>query len=103
MRPEWQLEFACTSCGACCRRAYVIKDVVPVRQDGTCKHLLELGHTSRCAIYEARPNECRVGFARQGTELSVEEYLRLSAQACNGMQEQDEMPEHFRVVAADVI
>ena len=89
-------ELPCTQCGACCRRAWLAPDQLPVREDGVCAHLIELADKALCAIYEVRPPLCRYGYSYK-PDVDPEEYLDLTISYCNGFQEEDKMPEHFRV------
>ena len=90
----------CTKCGACCRRAWTANGILPVREDGACVHLIEMANQSLCAIYDARPDICRYGFARTTGDLSSiteEQYLSLSIAHCNTFQVEDGLPLHFRI------
>ena len=91
----------CTQCGACCRRADLhntLKDVelLPLRSDGSCLHLIEVGDIYGCAIYEIRPESCRVGYTTI-PGMSEEKLIELTAEVCNQLQQADDMPQRFRV------
>lgn len=86
-RPSWQLDFpSCNQCGACCRAAGGHLGL-PAKPDGSCGHLVELPGRAVCAIYEARPAFCRVGFARPLTGLSKAAYIEKQEQACSVLQD----------------
>ncbi len=76
------MSFPCTSCGACCRRAGHVKGFpFLVTQDGACQFLAG----NLCAIYEERPEICR-----------VTEDFELNAVACNTMIREDGLgPEYL--------
>lgn len=63
MKYDWQLDYDCWSCGACCR---AIK----------CPLLID----NKCSIYEDRPPQCRIGYSRG--DMSVEDYLELTKKIC---------------------
>ena len=100
--------FPCTSCGACCRRVGVIASVtgmnLPVKEDGSCAHLVEWSAegVTRCAIYDERPDICRVGYAIPD-EMDLLDYHKITAAMCNAMQEEDEMEEVFRIHPNDLV
>jgi Fe-S-cluster containining protein len=84
--------FPCNGCGACCRLAGKT-GLVPSKPDGSCVFLAE---DDSCLIYEARPSFCRVD-ERKPPGVSVEEWYRQSARACNELQEKLGMPVSFRM------
>jgi uncharacterized protein len=49
-------KFLCSQCGACCREAANL-GLMPDRGDGAC---INLQQDNSCAIYETRPDICRV-------------------------------------------
>ncbi len=78
--------FPCTKCGACCRRAALIKtfpqDMVV---DGACKHF----KGNECEIYANRPDICRIS-KNQG-DMSLDDYFKLTAVICNMWANMDGM------------
>lgn len=66
---------------------------LPVRPDGSCSKL----ENNLCTVYEARPDVCRIGYARARLGLSEDDYARLTAHICNRLQVADGMPESYRV------
>ena len=105
------MSYPCTACGACCRRvgAALAAPALPdstlaeaiasfpfaAREDGSCEQLTPEG---KCAVYEDRPLLCRVDAMRERSGVPERWYYALSAAACNAMQEQDGLPESFRVI-----
>lgn len=90
------MTFPCTKCGACCRRAWAARGALPLKPDGSCAHLLP---DWTCAIYETRPEICRVGASLPFLGLTPDEYMRATATMCNHWQEQDGMEKKWRVTA----
>lgn len=78
--------FACSGCGACCRRVAALRLNWPVKQDGSCVHLTD---DDRCAIYETRPLICRVDEARPHG-MSVEAWHKVNTEACEQLKKEEE-------------
>ena len=70
MKYDWQIDYDCWQCGACCR---AIK----------CPYLKD----NKCTIYETRPKICRIGYGKPDS-MSVERYLEITKQACKLLEEQ---------------
>lgn len=96
------MEFPCTKCGACCRRAGK-RGLMPSKEDGSCIHLLP---DNTCSIYTHRPPICNVHdmFDIWDTSLKLreqgytrEEYYAVNSEKCNEMMDEDGLPEHFRI------
>jgi Fe-S-cluster containining protein len=76
--------FPCERCGACCRNLrlntmYKTLD----RGDGVCRHFLDTDNS--CAIYNDRPQICRVDsfyLDYYKDLMSIEEYYRLNKLSC---------------------
>lgn len=92
--------FPCTRCGACCRRViYVVHALglthwAPgVTDDGACRWLAD---DNTCTHYDDRPALCRVDDMRPD-EIPAERWHEANAQHCNDWQEEDGMPEGYRV------
>lgn len=69
------MSFPCTNCGLCCKFAADAIGKVPgfnepVKEDGSCAHLTP---DNLCAIYETRPEACRI----------PKDQYRANAEACN--------------------
>ncbi len=91
---------SCTKCGACCKMVNLIGDVLPYKEDGSCKFLIEgANQTQICSIFEFRPNICRYGFFNTllDTPISQENYLTLTQKQCIGFQEKFNIPQHLRL------
>lgn len=71
------MTFDCVKCGACCRLVGVAYPSLD-RGDGVCKHLTP---SNLCAIYEERPDECRVAEACP-PPLTQQEWFRRNGEAC---------------------
>jgi len=51
--------FPCDQCGLCCQNVHLAAQTAFLdRGDGTCRHYQ--ANSKRCAIYEQRPDVCRV-------------------------------------------
>lgn len=61
-------------------------------EDGSCALLTE---DNRCAIYEDRPDICRIDAGAKSSGMDIEEYYRLNAVMCNTFMEQDGMTDKF--------
>ena len=66
---------------------------ISIRQDGVCEHLQ---HDGRCAIYERRPDFCRVGHSRPD-EISEQVYMEWTANICNLWMSEDGVPVELRI------
>lgn len=93
-------KFPCTSCGACCRLAYLFGDTVPLDENGACAHLEEQQQDGRktwiCSIYEDRPNICQIN-KNLPKDMTVQTHYELNAWACNTFQEQEGLDTSYRV------
>jgi Fe-S-cluster containining protein len=101
--------FNCTGCGACCmlvgravRAVRRMKDSGielsntdleilnfphKIKENGHCEHLKE---DNTCAVYETRPDICRVDvtwYNHHRQRMTKEEYFKKSEQACLDLQE----------------
>lgn len=79
--------FPCTECGLCCRHIGGVEELAPLdRGDGVCVHLIN----DRCAIYEDRPDICRVDVMyKKGYDRSytLEEFYTLNLDVCKKLQQ----------------
>ena len=91
--------FACTQCGACCRRIARIAELARFDDgSGICKYLDK--SRNLCTIYANRPEICCIDmmFERHfAKNYSKEQFYALNAKACNILQEMMEIPKRFRV------
>lgn len=88
------MEFQCSKCGACCRRAGKW-GIMPQREDGACIHLSE---DNTCKIYDTRPEICRVEkMAERNTKMSKVEYYKYSNSICNEWIKEDGIDERFLI------
>lgn len=74
-------KWKCTKCGACC---HFVRLVIPQfdRGDGACIYLTT---ENTCAIYETRPEICRVD-----TKNATDEELAKACKMVNDIIDQDE-------------
>lgn len=81
-------DFPCTSCGGCCRRAGHIPEFPRewVLDDKSCALLTA---DNRCAIYDERPDICRIDVGAELSDMDRTEYHQLTASLCNMFMEQD--------------
>ena len=91
--------FACTQCGACCRRIARIAELARFDDgSGICKYLDK--SRNLCTIYANRPEICCIDmmFERHfANNYSKEQFYALNAKACNILQETMGIPKRFRV------
>jgi Fe-S-cluster containining protein len=74
--------FPCSRCGACCRVAGLVEESLN-RGDGACVHLRgEPGGEHSCAVYEDRPDACRVDALKPDT-LTDERWHALNLAQCD--------------------
>ena len=98
------MKFACSSCGACCKRIGAVKEKFKelnfpyqVNEEGVCEML---GEDNKCKVYESRPDVCRTDkvyenfFEEQMTKL---EYYKENAKGCNEFMQEDGMDKMFFV------
>ena len=90
------MKFPCVACGACCRRIWWVGQEeleahgLSVKEDGSCTNLL--GDNS-CAIYDSRPDICRVDVAVKESGEDEIEYYRKNIEICNQWMDEDGMSE----------
>ena len=81
--------FPCTQCGLCCQRVHFADETRFLdRGDGTCRHY-DMARKS-CAIYEERPDICRVDrmyALRYAGEHTWDEFVALNLEACVSLEE----------------
>lgn len=95
------MSFACSSCGACCRRLGLIIDEVKkigfpynVNEKGHCEKLDE---NNRCTVYEKRPDICRIDKQQEKSEMTKKEYFFANAKICNQWIIEDKMNDSFKI------
>lgn len=88
------MKFPCTACGICCKIGPRHVPGWPLRDDGACAHLQS---DNTCAIYETRPDVCRVDVMQRRSPLSLSDYHRLTAALCNEYQDAAGVDPKFRV------
>jgi Fe-S-cluster containining protein len=94
------MNFQCTECGACCRRAYKLG--MPVKKDGSC---IYLNDENRCDIYETRPAICSVdktynAAKKQGLvspNLTRKEFYIINNKECNRMIIKDKLNKKYLI------
>ena len=88
MLGSFNLNFPCDSCGLCCRKVALIKELKHLdRGDGVCIHLEE--KTNRCMIYENRPLLCNIRRSFQEIYASMyswDEFVQLNAEGCEKLK-----------------
>ena len=80
--------FPCTQCGLCCQHVYLAEETQFLdRGDGTCRHYDMAGKS--CAIYEERPDICRVDrmyALRYAHKYTWDEFIALNLQVCISLE-----------------
>lgn len=88
MLGSFNLNFPCDSCGLCCRKVGLVKELKHLdRGDGACIHLEEKTH--RCRVYENRPLLCNIRRSFQeiySDTYSWNEFVRLNTQGCETLK-----------------
>lgn len=88
--------FPCNNCGACCREAVRIR-VAPTQDGCHCLHQeLKLDGASRCGIFKARPQICRIDGTKP-PNVSLEDWYKMTAEACNRLQEKEGLGPEWRI------
>ena len=90
------MNFPCTNCGACCRRAHLVKDFnYSNKIKGGCIYLTE----NLCEIYDNRPLICNMAEVKKVIfpNISQKEYYRISGAICNELIKKDEMDSKYLV------
>lgn len=74
------MTFPCTRCGLCCRYAGRVPELKAMAlPNGTCRHLTS---DSLCAIYDERPDICRLDRSKPPS-ADEREWYKANAEACN--------------------
>ncbi|WP_415900554.1 YkgJ family cysteine cluster protein [Neptuniibacter sp. QD48_11] len=80
--------FPCDKCGACCKQVNLSKATSSLdRGDGTCRHLDTT--TNLCAIFNERPNICRVAWQYKNNYADLcswIEFVNLNIDACKELK-----------------
>jgi Fe-S-cluster containining protein len=80
--------FECNNCGACCRMPAVRAYGLPVRDDGSCMHLVD----NKCSIYNDRPLVCRIDDGWKeffSKSMTLEQWYAWNKEWCVKLQEQE--------------
>jgi len=92
-----EFKFPCSKCGSCCKRVGQLKGILPVKEDGSCGHLVN----NQCSIYESRPLVCRGRdqFFKNGTYqfMSLRDYYMVQNQLCNLFMDEDGVDVSYRI------
>jgi Fe-S-cluster containining protein len=91
-------QFPCSSCGSCCRHAYMAKELlysvgIKLKEDGSCEHL---NKDNLCSIYNNRPEFCKVGYSKPN-DMSFKDFYLLNAKVCNILMDTDNIPVELRI------
>ena len=90
------MDFPCTKCGACCRRAHLVKDFKYSNKiKGGCIYLNE----NLCKIYDSRPLICNMAEVKNliFPNISQKEYYRISGEICNDLIKKDSMDSKYLI------
>ena len=92
------MEFICTQCGACCKRAGRCggaKYGLPIKEDGSCGHL----KNNMCSIYDKRPDICSV--KKLGQKLyktkNLTDWYIYNSKLCNKMIKEDKLDNKYLI------
>lgn len=97
------MKFPCSGCGACCRRVWWIgpealeSHGLSMKEDGSCTNLLS---DNSCAIYESRPDICRVDAQADKFDMDTKEYYLENIALCNQWMDEDDMS-HLKIIYND--
>ena len=92
------IEFICTSCGACCKLAGQT-GLVPSKKDGSCVYL---NKENKCDIYEDRPEFCNVKRMyekriKNGLKMTYKDYCKMSNLICNEMIDKLKINKKYKI------
>ena len=92
------MEFLCTQCGICCRKAGEL-GLMPSQGDGSCIHLND---DNQCDIYDDRPTICNVQkmykhYKSLGITSSKKDYYILNNKICNEWMDEYDIPKELRI------
>ncbi len=94
--------FPCTRCGECCRHIDRHELTAHLdRGDGACRHFDEV--TLGCGIYADRPFYCDIGRTHAllfAPDVSLLDFYRANASACDALQAEAGLPAAFRVIVS---
>ena len=95
------MEFICTQCGACCRRAGDwggAKYGLPIKEDGSCGHL----KNNMCSIYDKSPDVCSV--KKLGKKLinnitpnKLKNWYIYNSKLCNKMIKEEKLDKKYLI------
>lgn len=80
--------FPCTQCGLCCQHVHLSEETRFLdRGDGTCRHYS--GVNRSCAIYDTRPDICRVDriyTLRYAERCTWDAFIQANLQVCGQLE-----------------
>ncbi|MFF7710734.1 YkgJ family cysteine cluster protein [Pseudomonas sp. NPDC007930] len=80
--------FPCTQCGLCCRNVHLAEPTRHLdRGDGVCRHYGDAD--KRCAVYDSRPDICRVDRQYElhyAQHYTWERFVAVNIDACHTLQ-----------------
>ena len=96
------MEFKCTACGACCKRAGLwggAKHGLPIKEDGSCGHL----KGKLCSIYDKRPLICQVRELNEYNkklypDFDIKQaYIDHTINVCHKLIDEDGLDESYKI------
>lgn len=90
-------KFPCTKCGACCRRAKMVKEIIPykMRTDGSCEML---NNENTCNVYKDRPLICNSEKLKElFPDINTKELFKQNALICNKVILEDGMDKKYLI------
>ena len=99
------MEFLCSQCGACCRRAgiwEVAKYGLPIKKDGSCGHL----KNNLCSIYEERPLICRakefgIFIKKRHSNFNIKQWYIDQTKECHKLIDEDGLDDSYKIDIKD--
>ena len=86
-------KFPCTKCAACCKNISHLKAILPVKEDGSCEHLVN----NQCSVYNNRPLICNIQKLAEKSQIPIKKFYKQNAIACNKMIEELGLDERFLI------
>ena len=95
------MEFLCSQCGACCRRAGEwggAKYGLPIKKDGSCAHLKD----NLCSIYEDRPLICRAKkfgkfIKKRHPNFDIKQWYINETKGCHKLIDEDGLDDSYKI------
>lgn len=89
------MNFPCTKCGACCRRAYLLPYFQYTNLETGCCSKLE---NNLCSIYKDRPFICQINESKKiFFSRNLKKYYKLNALMCNSFIIEDKMNSYYLI------